>query len=479
VKTDKIALMDKPHWEVVRSACLPIATSNATASSFLLSRTGAITAAHVLNDNATSHVELITGGMRRSAMVENLGESSDTALLRLDQPIDGVQPLPFSFDARPGDDAYIYGFSRHLPEVGLGFEVRIQDTHAKIPGSERPRLVLSLPANVHAEELIGFSGAPVVVRGAVVGFVSQIVRGFDGILAATRIQDALEILSPQEYARAQHRVESTDRSVGRFRGEAEGAKVETIAVCAALDEELDYLLEKPFGWSAPRIIADGLTYREGEYGDHVKIIAASANSMGLIPTAILTTKVLREWCPYLVAMIGVCGGRKEKGVFLGDVVVPTQSFHYQFGSYRDGKIQRELRVENTDQQLLDMVAHVGRRTDALLRIKQALPRSAAKPRHDLQCHTGPMASADLVVKDVEKFGEAIEADRKTIAVEMESYAFMRAASLARTRWTLVAKSVSDYADEAKADDFREYAKYTSTEFFLEVTRSLLTSGHLA
>jgi nucleoside phosphorylase len=163
---------------------------------------------------------------------------------------------------------------------------------------------------------------------------------------------------------------------------------------------------------------------------------------------------------------------------LGDIVVPTQTFHYQFGSYKDGVIHPELRVENSDRQLLDVVNHIARRTDALTRIKNALPRGFKKPLAELQCHFGPMASADLVVKDPNKIQQAIEADRKTIAVEMESYAFMKAAALARVRWVLVSKSVTDYADATKDDEFREYAKYTSTSFFVEVARTLFSNGHI-
>jgi nucleoside phosphorylase len=87
-----------------------------------------------------------------------------------------------------------------------------------------------------------------------------------------------------------------------------------------------------------------------------------------------------------------------------------------------------------------------------------------------------MASADLVVKDVEKFAEAIEAERKTIAVEMESYAFMRAARLADTRWYIVIKSVTDFADATKDDNWREYAKYTSAHFFVRFIRSFLPTA---
>jgi len=246
-----------------------------------------------------------------------------------------------------------------------------------------------------------------------------------------------------------------------------------IVVITALGEELDYLYELPLGWSDLKVQKDRISYRRGHLAQDIDVIAASAHSTGLTATAILTAKVLKEWSPSVIAMIGICGGIKAKGVNIGDIVVASQCFHYQFGAFEDGKVTRELRVENTEPQVIDVVEHVTRRTQVLSEIQQSLPRGFKKPNTVLQCYVGPMASADLVVKDVEKLGEAVEADRKTIAIDMESYAFMSAARLANTRWSFVVKSVSDFADAKKDDEYREYAKYTSTRFFIQMVQSLV------
>jgi nucleoside phosphorylase len=246
-----------------------------------------------------------------------------------------------------------------------------------------------------------------------------------------------------------------------------------IVVITALDEELDYLYEFPLGWSDPKVQKDGISYRRGHLAKDVDVIAASAHSTGLIAAAILAAKVLKEWQPSVAAMIGICGGIKARGVNIGDIVVASQCFHYQFGAFEDGKVIRELRVENTETQVIDIVEHLARRTKVLSEIQQSLPRGFKKPNTTLKCHIGPTASADLVVKDAEKLGEAVEADRKTIAVDMESYAFMRAARLANTRWSFVVKSVSDFADAKKDDEYREYAKYTSARFFIQMAQSLV------
>jgi nucleoside phosphorylase len=457
-----------PGFDEVRAACgLVIAGGKLQGTAFLISPTLAITAAHAVEGDDS--VKLIYPEGQFAATRDAVSEQSDTAILRLNKPIDGVQPLAFSFDATRGDRGYIYGFPFVFEGTGLPIDVRIQDPSARIHGVQNPLLLLSLPPNINNENLLGFSGAPVIVGDAVVGLV---VRSFghklEGFLGAAKIQAALEILPAAEYARAKRRAQPT---APRHPGEHAG-----VGVVAALDEELDYLLDLPYEWSGPKPMDDGVTYRTGRMPDGATIVAATANSMGMIETAILTSKLIKAWSPRLIGMIGLCGGRKEKGLSIGDIVVPTQTFHYQFGAYKNGKLQKELRVENSDRQLLDIVTHLSKRTNTLAKIKSELPRGFPKPPTELRCHQGPMASADLVVKDVDKIQEAIDADRKTIAIEMESYAFMKAAALGRVRWTVVAKSVSDYADVDKNDDFRDYAKHTSTLFFTEIAQALMSTG---
>lgn len=264
--------------------------------------------------------------------------------------------------------------------------------------------------------------------------------------------------------------ESTNSNLASMREES-GKPL--IVVITALEEELDYLLDHDYSWSGPLFQQDGICYRRGSFTEGIDIIATSARNMGLVATAIVTAKVLKEWNPLMAAMIGVCGGRQEKGLNIGDIVVANKCFHYQFGAFENGEIARELVVENIEPRITDIAEHLINRTDVLSDIQKLPPRGFRKPNTILRGYIGPMASADLVVKDVEKFGEAIDADRKTIAVDMESYAFMKAAKLTRTQYAFVIKSVSDFADAEKNDDFREYAKFTSTHFFLNILQKLM------
>jgi len=438
---------------------------------FLIGSRYALTASHVIIDAESKLprekivLEFALG--KYTAKVESFDPDIDCAVLALDKDVEDIIPLALGVDVTFGDTGGFYGFSRALDGAGIFLEGQIQDVI--FPYKKAPSIVLFPSRSVSSEMLVGFAGAPLVVGNSIVGILTSRygggTSGLSDFIIFTRIQDTLELL-PKEISqriRPSPMPEITDTKTGK----------PEILVISALDEELDYLFELPLNWSELKVQKDGASYRRGHFANDIDIIVTSARSMGLIATSILTAKALKEWNPSVVAMIGICGGRKEKGVNIGDIIVANQCFHYQYGAFENGKILRELRVENTETQVIDIVEHLSRRTSILSEIYQSLPRGFKKPNTLLQCHVGPMASADLIVKDVEKFGEAIEADRKTIAVDMESYAFMRAARLANTRWAFVVKSVSDFADAKKDDEYREYAKLTSAKMFIQIARSLI------
>lgn len=450
----------------IRSACAKVVIGERQrGTAFLITSQLVITAAHVIDDKTTAEIQF--QHQQCTADVIAVDKARDCAILQTRQPVEDVAPIQYRFDAAMGEDCQIVGYPGFLGGA-VTLEGRVQDVNARLQISENPVLLLSVSHPLSAEESGGVSGSPVISNGVVVGIFAAGFRTSrqtpTGFFAAIPIQDALSLL-PTETIEALRKRESQEQKPD------EDEKPE-IVVISALDEELDYLYELPLQWSGPIIADDGLTYRRGKLLDGLTIVATTSRAMGLTATAITAAKALKEWRPRLVAMIGICGGRKAKEVNIGDIIVASQSFHYQFGAFKDGKIERELHVENTDGQLLALVEHFTRRTPMLSGIQNSVPRGFKSPKTTLNCHIGPIASADLVVKDVKKLGEAVEAERKTIGIDMETYAFMRAARLAGTRMTLATKAVTDFADAKKDDEYREYAKYAVANFFVTLVKDL-------
>ena len=81
---------------------------------------------------------------------------------------------------------------------------------------------------------------------------------------------------------------------------------------------------------------------------------------------------------------------------------------------------------------------------------------------------GSVVSGAAVVTDSEIVKDILkEQSRDILAVEMEIYGMYYAANWAikpRPRY-LALKSISDFADEKKSDDYHQYASYTSAKIF--------------
>ena len=255
-----------------------------------------------------------------------------------------------------------------------------------------------------------------------------------------------------------------------------------IVVIAARKDELSFLLnEKEYiDWSESIMSKDfpcqiGTFLSRSYPAQPLKIAAACAREMGLVDAGILATTAILCWQqkPKLLVMIGICGGRKKSTIDYGDIIVPKLTYLYQFGSYENGKLKPRLMLAEVSiragliQYMEDILNSdkLGQIcTDAFDRGLPLPPERIHKRKDErLKAHFEPMGSADLVVKDDEKLEEAILADEKVVAVEMEAYAVLRTAKLFDID-AIVIKSVSDFCG-GKDDTYREYAKFTATEAF--------------
>lgn len=200
------------------------------------------------------------------------------------------------------------------------------------------------------------------------------------------------------------------------------------------------------------------------HGENLTIAVAVQNDMGMVPAAILATKTIRAWRPRLLAMAGICAGVKGK-VNLGDIVVGKQLFDYGSGKLKNGRLQPDYQPVSMDDQLCNCAIHLASDKPTLSTIRADWPLATGKPDTDLHAHVGSMASGAAVVADDSVVEGIQQHKRSLIAVDMESYGFARAASssLSPTPF-IVVKGVQDFANESKADDFREYAAFVSANY---------------
>jgi nucleoside phosphorylase len=89
-----------------------------------------------------------------------------------------------------------------------------------------------------------------------------------------------------------------------------------------------------------------------------------------------------------------------------------------------------------------------------------------------------VASGAAVLQNKETVKQIVSHNRKVIGVEMETYGVFMAARLCSDPKPVAMsmKSVCDFADKDKGDDYQRYAAYTSTRFLHEFALEWIAPG---
>jgi nucleoside phosphorylase/CheY-like chemotaxis protein len=241
--------------------------------------------------------------------------------------------------------------------------------------------------------------------------------------------------------------------------------------------ELDQVLDLPYGWQPLRLPGDPTLYFKGQAecgGRSVSVVAASAMKKGMASSAAVATKLVLKFRPTLMLMTGICAGVKERTT-LGDVVAADPCWDWGSGKHaetEDGspvfKMSPVQRPLNTA--LAGLCSEIGRSAEFKSRVRAGW--AGKLPEGEFHCHIGPMASGASVVADRSTAALIGEQNRDLIAIEMEAFAVMAACEYAASPAPLglAIKSVCDYADSEKSDDWQKYAAYTSAMFADELIR---------
>lgn len=239
-----------------------------------------------------------------------------------------------------------------------------------------------------------------------------------------------------------------------------------IALVSATSTEEESIKRLYDDWQLLRVAGDGQQYYETSFerdGRNFKIVTARQDEMGMTAAGVLAMKMAALFKPKYLIMVGIAAGvarKKSTEQIYGDVVVANVVWDYSSGKFVSsnsadvvfgevGFIPRP-RFINADEDLIELVERVSN-----------------SPDNEFHVHIGPMACGSTVVANREVVDKQIYSQQgSTAALDMESYAVMYAvkhAPMPRPK-CLVIKSVCDYADEEKSDQYQKFAAYTSSQF---------------
>lgn len=280
-----------------------------------------------------------------------------------------------------------------------------------------------------------------------------------------------QITSRIEYVRAAK--QSENFSDGKTYG------VDLAIVCALEGVEFEALRGLDFNWQPLRLAHDETRYLAGSLSSEGKtysVIAAAAPRMGMASSAVLVSKLIAQFRPRLVSMVGICAGRVEK-TKVGDVIIADPT--WDWGSGKISSLNDQPHFQPSPHQVeldTDLVAQLKDScADVTLLAKIKKEARGTKPTDELRVHFGPLASGAAVVANADTFNSVLSQHRNLLGIEMEAYGVVLAckgSGKPRPR-CLIAKSVCDYADKDKSDSYQEYAANTSALLLFHTAPELL------
>ena len=219
-------------------------------------------------------------------------------------------------------------------------------------------------------------------------------------------------------------------------------------------------------WKAKTFAGDDQIYDVAEFerdGKTHTIVHAKMSEMGMTAAAATAMKVIFLFRPRYLIMVGIAAGvvkEEFEDQRYGDVILPDVIWNYSAGKFVSPDMA-EIRYGD--------VGFLPRSTSENVP-EEIIPYfKKAVASEDNPCHAyiGPMACGSTVVANRELLEKQIYTQyHHTAGLDMESYAVVYAANHSNDPkpTPVIVKSVCDFADSKKSDDYQRFAAYSSCEF---------------
>lgn len=246
-----------------------------------------------------------------------------------------------------------------------------------------------------------------------------------------------------------------------------------VAILTALyeDEFQNVIKAIDANWRFDKIKDDTKVYFTAEVKNcknkKIRIIATSQSSTGLVDAAVFATEIITKFKPKYLIMPGVLGGKpkakprskKSDGIDIGDIVIGIKLFMLGKGKRTDAGVKPELESFEVDTKIIHLLRI---NQESIIDYVRANVTKKDSPI-PLNLHFSPIACSNSVINEKGFFETNVTSiERKTIAIEMESFSVARACKIANNGNTkaIVIKSVMDRII-GKNDNGKSLASQTS------------------
>lgn len=199
-------------------------------------------------------------------------------------------------------------------------------------------------------------------------------------------------------------------------------------------------------------------------------------------SASITQSLLNVYRPKYVFMTGICGGVRGR-VKLGDVIIFETVYDWDQGKWKSNNSQASFHARPEPILIRDSEFHrtardfMAQGQDQFQAQSQACSTEHQAPKYRSSLHMLPAASGSAVVGNKDIIGRIVGTLNDSIAaVDMESYgmyAACRTTNAAPPQFACI-KSVSDFCDGSKNDQYHGYCSALSARVLVELIKAWIS-----
>ncbi|MDP2362805.1 MAG: hypothetical protein Q8M94_03440 [Ignavibacteria bacterium] len=240
---------------------------------------------------------------------------------------------------------------------------------------------------------------------------------------------------------------------------------------------LDDVIEFDFDYDDPTIYYKGSITSNGKI---LNVILPLPNSIGLEAAVITTTKLIFNFTPQYVFMVGIAAGNKNISK-IGDILIADKALNYNqvVEIEKKGKEPVKKFMHSTDSINKNLKSRLNLFTNSnsigLIRDQFLNKKTIKTP---LKCHIGLMVSGSSLVRSDSKIEEINQSYHGVVGLDMETYGFYFTAFNVlkdKAPYFVSIKSVSDYGDNSNhqltAEERKNYALYTSSSALISFIKN--------
>lgn len=214
------------------------------------------------------------------------------------------------------------------------------------------------------------------------------------------------------------------------------------------------------------------------YGNTLKIISGCVGRPGMSATSILSTTMFNLFKVDYLFMTGFCAGFKSEDVNFGDIVIADSIQDYSTGKLKDDetgnlKLLKELQQIPANYELTSKINTFLSDEGNLAKINTSLRKTnLLNNRDNIIALLAPTVCGPFVVTS-ETLMDNLKADsRKLKSLDMEGFGLYLTSHILNKKCLWI-KSIADFANSNKGDEYHKMCSYASAAFLYNFIKETL------